>query len=116
MLTKTEDCSELLIANRRPVLNPLLRLVTFDQLFGFAAAYYFSQPAVSAPLEKIMEDFAEFIQRLLEIQSGGRQRSPELIAEDERLTDGLQKRNLAGKPPQMVRLGQDSPEQTRFKA
>ena len=46
-----------------------------------------------------MEDFAELMQRLLEIQSGGRQRSPELIAEDERLLDGLQKRNLAGKTP-----------------
>ena len=45
-----------------------------------------------------MENFAELMQRLLEIQSGGRQRSPELIAEDERLMDGLQKRNLAGKP------------------
>jgi hypothetical protein len=29
-----------------------------------------------------MEHFAELMQRLLEIQSGGRQRSPELIAED----------------------------------
>jgi hypothetical protein len=36
-----------------------------------------------------MEDFAELIQRLLEIQSGGRQRSPELVAEDERLMDLL---------------------------
>ena len=45
-----------------------------------------------------MENFAELMQRLLEIQSGGRQRTPELIAEDERLMDGLQKRNLAGSP------------------
>ena len=29
-----------------------------------------------------MENFAQLMQRLLEIQSGGRQRSPELIAED----------------------------------
>jgi hypothetical protein len=43
-------------------------------------------------LEKIMENFAELMQRLLEIQSGGRQRSPELIAEDERLMDSLQKK------------------------
>jgi hypothetical protein len=28
-----------------------------------------------------MENFAELMQRLLEIQSGGRQRNPELIAE-----------------------------------
>jgi hypothetical protein len=39
-----------------------------------------------------MENFAELIQRVLEIQSGGRQRSPELIAEDERLMDGLRTR------------------------
>jgi len=36
-----------------------------------------------------MENFAELMQRLLEIQSGRRQRSPELIAEDERLMDAL---------------------------
>jgi len=66
-------------------------------------------------LEEVVENFAELIQRLLEIQSGGRQRSPELIAEDERLMDGLQKRNLAGKPTQTVKLSQDSPEQGRFK-
>jgi len=58
-----------------------------------------NQPALPA-LEEVMEDLAELMQRLLEIQSGGRQRSPELIAEDERLMDGLQKRYLAGKPPQ----------------
>jgi hypothetical protein len=37
-----------------------------------------------------MEDFAELMKRLLEIQSGGRQRGPELIAEDKRLLDALQ--------------------------
>jgi hypothetical protein len=42
-----------------------------------------------------MENFAELMQRLLEIQSGAKQRSPELIAEDERLMEGL--RNLARK-------------------
>jgi hypothetical protein len=46
-----------------------------------------------------MENFAELMQRLLEIQSGGRQRSPELIAEDERLMDALRKRDPAGKNP-----------------
>jgi hypothetical protein len=40
-----------------------------------------------------MEDFAELMQRLLEIQSGGRQRSLELIAEDKRLMDALQNRD-----------------------
>jgi hypothetical protein len=58
-----------------------------------------ANPAFVSPLEKIMENFVELTQRLLEIQSGGRQRSPELIAEDERLIDRLQKRTLAGKPP-----------------
>jgi hypothetical protein len=38
-----------------------------------------------------MENFAELMQRLLEIQSGGRQRRPQLIAEDERLMDALRK-------------------------
>ena len=37
-----------------------------------------------------MQRAAELILRLLEIQSGGRYRSPELIAEDERLMDDLQ--------------------------
>ena len=60
-----------------------------------------------------MEDFAELMQRLLEFQSGGRQRSPKLIAEDERLMDGLQKRDLAGKPTQTVNR---SPERARFLA
>jgi hypothetical protein len=54
-----------------------------------------------------MENIAELIQRLLEIQSGGRQRSPTLITEDERLMDGLQKRSLAGTPAQTTKLSQD---------
>jgi hypothetical protein len=45
-----------------------------------------------------MVNFAELMQRLLEIQSGGRHRSPELVAEDERLIDGLQKRILPTSP------------------
>jgi len=43
-----------------------------------------------------MENVADLMQRLLEIQSGGERRSPELIAKDERLIEGL--RNLAGNP------------------
>jgi hypothetical protein len=51
-------------------------------------------------LEEVkMENLAELMQRLLEIQCGG-PRSPELIAEDERLMDGLRKRSLAGEPTQ----------------
>jgi hypothetical protein len=46
-----------------------------------------------------MEDFAKLMQRLLEIQSGGRQRSPKLVAEDERLMDALRKRDPARKTP-----------------
>ena len=68
------------------------------------------------PLEDVMENIAELIQRLLEIQSGGRERSPELIAEDERLMDGLQKRNLAGRAPQTLKLSPDSQLQERFQA
>jgi hypothetical protein len=59
----------------------------FDQFSALASAYHFCQPAFPA-LEEIMENLAELMQRLLEIQSGGRQRSPELIAEDDRLMDG----------------------------
>jgi hypothetical protein len=50
-----------------------------------------------------MENFNELIQRLLEVQSGGRQRSPKLTAEDERLMDGLR---LAARPAQTMKLSQ----------
>jgi hypothetical protein len=55
-----------------------------------------------------MEYFAELMQRLLEIQSGERSRSPELIAEDERLMDGLRKRTSAGEPLQTVNADENS--------
>jgi hypothetical protein len=57
-------------------------------------------------LEEVMENFAELMERLLEIQSGGRPRSPKVIAEDKRLMDGLRKRNPAGKT-QPVKTDQD---------
>jgi hypothetical protein len=41
-----------------------------------------------------MENFAELMQRLLEIQSGGRQRSPELIAEDVSAEASREERHL----------------------
>ena len=63
-----------------------------------------------------MEDFGQLMRRLLEIQSGGRQRSLELVAEDERLMEGLQKRDSIAKPAQTVKLSQASPERARFKA
>jgi hypothetical protein len=54
-----------------------------------------------------MENFADLMQRLLELQSGGAERSPELIAEDERLMEGL--RSLAGKSAQTAKLGPNCP-------
>jgi hypothetical protein len=63
----------------------------------------------------VMENFADLMQRLLEIQHQGRQRSPKLIAEDKQLMNDLQKRNLTGNPTQTVRLSQDSSERERFK-
>ncbi len=53
-----------------------------------------------------MENYADLMQRLLEIHSGER-RSPKLIAEDERLMRNLQKRNLAGKPTQRLDLSEE---------
>jgi hypothetical protein len=61
-----------------------------------------------------MENFAELMQRLLEIQSGGRQRSVDLIAEDKRLMEDLEKRRLAGNFHK-AKLSQDGPNWTRFK-
>jgi hypothetical protein len=76
-------------------------LFTFDQLLPWASTYYVCLPGS----EEIMENFANLMQRLLEIQSGGRQRSPELIAEDERLMEGL--RTLAVKSEQTLKGGPD---------
>jgi hypothetical protein len=45
------------------------------------------------------EYFAELMQRLLEIQHGGKQRSSKLIAEDGQLMAGLRKRTLAESAP-----------------
>jgi hypothetical protein len=91
--------------------NPPLRLVTFDQFPPPDITYHRCLPCRQS-WRNSMEDFAELMQRLLEIQSGGRQRSPELVAEDERLMDGLQERNLAGKRRQTAKFSQDSPELT----
>jgi hypothetical protein len=52
-----------------------------------------------------MERYAELMQRLLEVQSGGRQRSRKLIEEDERLMLGLRKRTLAQKSMQILTVG-----------
>jgi hypothetical protein len=61
-----------------------------------------------------MENFADLMQRLLEVQNGAR-RSAKLIAEDERLMRSLQKRHQAGKPTQRLELSENNPEQERFK-
>jgi len=53
-----------------------------------------------------MENLADLMERLLEIQSGER-RSPKLIAEDERLMRSLQKRSLAGKSTQGLELSEE---------
>jgi hypothetical protein len=57
-------------------------------------------------LEEVMENYADLMQRLLEIQNGER-RSPKLIAEDERLMLSLQKKQLAGKPTQRLELSEE---------
>jgi hypothetical protein len=72
---------------------------TFDQLSPLGVPY----DSAYRPLEELMENSDELIHRLLEVQSGGRQRSPKLIAEDERLMDGLR---LAARPAQTVKLSQ----------
>lgn len=81
---------------------PALKLFSFDEFSVLAVTYHVCLPALPA-LKEAMENFAELMQRLLEIQSGGRQRSPELIADDERLMEGL-----AVKSAQTVKLGQNS--------
>jgi hypothetical protein len=83
-------------------------LISFEQISAWPPLIMsVNQPPA---LEEVMENFAELIQRLLEIQSGGRPRSLELIAEDERLMDALQKRNLGGKPTQTVQASEDGSE------
>jgi hypothetical protein len=69
-----------------------------------AITYRVCQPA----LEEVMENFAELMQRLLEIQSGERHRSPELITEDERLMDGLRKRTSTGESLQTANADENS--------
>jgi hypothetical protein len=66
-----------------PQRGPSLALFTFDQFSVFAVTYHVCLPALPA-LEEAMENFAELMQRLLEIQSGGRQRSPELNGHEDK--------------------------------
>jgi hypothetical protein len=73
-----------------------------------------NQPAVGN-LEGPMENLADLMERLLEIQSGER-RSPKLIEEDERLMRSLQERRLAGKPTQKLELSENRAERGRIQA
>jgi hypothetical protein len=57
-------------------------------------------------IEETMENFAELMQRLLEIQSGGRQRTSKLITDDDRATDRFERRTSPEKPPEPLHLGQ----------
>jgi hypothetical protein len=54
-----------------------------------------------------MQRAAELILRLLEIQSGGRHRSPELIAEDEQLMNDLQNSSLSASSVDRADLADD---------
>jgi hypothetical protein len=69
-----------------------------------------------------MRNFAQLMHRLLELQSHETQRSPELIAEDERLMDclhsmdGLQEKNPGRKPPQTAKLSPDGRVGKRLRA
>ena len=63
-----------------------------------------------------MKNFAELMRRLLELQSYETQRSPKLIAEDDRLIGRLQKRSLGRKPPHAAKLSPDGRVGERLRA
>jgi hypothetical protein len=88
-------------------------MVTFDQSCAWDVTYYSCQPGTT--LEETMENYADLMQRLLEIQNGER-RNPKLIEEDERLMRSLHKKSLAGKPTQKLELSGSGPDQEQFKA
>jgi hypothetical protein len=90
------------------LLLPPPELSTFDQFSALIVTYHVGSQ--SSFWKELREDFAELMRRLLEIQRGGRQRNPLLIAEDERLKDVLPKRNLAGKATQTAKLSRDTLE------
>lgn len=63
-----------------------------------------------------MRNFAQLMHRLLEIHSYEKQRSPELIAEDERLMDCLQEKNRRRKLPHTEKLRQSVRVKERLRA
>jgi hypothetical protein len=79
------------------------KIVHFCTVSALAMPVSFPASHPWPALEKVMkistshEYFAELMQRLLEIQKGGRQRSSKLIAEDGQLMAGLRRKTLAGK-------------------
>jgi hypothetical protein len=87
--------------------NPLLRNEQFGTALRLGCRLLFLRTNQPSPVaEEVMENYADLMQRLLEIQNGERQ-NPKLIAEDERLLRTLQKRNLAGKPAQRLDLSEE---------
>jgi hypothetical protein len=63
-----------------------------------------------------MQNFEDLMQRLLEHQSNGSQRSPKLIAEDSQLMNDLQKRSLTGNSTQTVKLSPDGGVREQLKS
>jgi hypothetical protein len=53
-----------------------------------------------------VEDFTELIQRLLAIQSAGREKSLKAVAADKRLIDSWQSKNRTGNSPAVAKLSQ----------
>jgi hypothetical protein len=53
-----------------------------------------------------VEDFTELIQRLLAIQSAGREKSLKAVAADRRLIDGWQSKNRTEDSPAVAELSQ----------
>jgi hypothetical protein len=95
---------EILVSHGAAAWN-VVKVFNFDQRSALApSSIPANQPALPT-LEENMDRHTELIQRLLEIQSGARPRSPKLIEEDERLMHGLRKRILAAKPIQNVSVG-----------
>jgi hypothetical protein len=73
------------------------KLITFDQFCPWDVTYHFRRPTSRSQIvEEVMNNFAELMQRLVEIHRDEK-RSPKLIAEDEQLMRSLEKKNLAEK-------------------
>jgi len=95
-------------------------MVNFDQSCAWDLTYY-SCLSTKQPWTIIwrklmeMENYADLMQRLLEIQSGERRR-PKADRGRRTINAQSEKKNLAGRPTQKLELSGNSPEQERFKA